>query len=366
MNPGLRTTAAVVVALSVALGFVEAMQIYLGAVAVGEPAGWWQAVVMVMPSWIILAALIPGVLYLAHRLPMDRRRWQSSVTVHVFAAAIFAVLHLFGTAAVYLTSRGLSAILVSFSELMARYFVLDVLTYGAVVFVCYTIHYYRAYKAREVVSAQLEASLAEARLHALRSQLDPHFLFNTLNVVSALAARGKRDEVVEVVSRLSELLRLTLDERAVQEVPLRQELEFVRLYLDIQQIRFGDRLHVETTVPPETLDAMVPAMLLQPLVENAVVHGISKTPGPGRVTIRSSRVDGRLRLEIGDTGPGFEDPPPVTPARGIGLANTRARLAQLYGADHSLACGASASGGACVTVGIPFRVQPEVHEAVAG
>ena len=345
-------SASLVVALSVLLGFVEAAQIYLGAAAIGAPSGWWRAVMSVMPSWIIFAALVPGIMYLAQRFSLERQFWMPNLLVHTAASVGFSALHLLGTAAVYHTPQGIDAVLRAFTSLVRVYFVLDVLTYFAVVGACHALHYYRALRARELATAQLEASLSEARLQALRSQLDPHFLFNTLNAVSALAAQGKRDEVVDVVNRLSDLLRLALDEHRSQEISLERELQFLNLYLDIQRIRFGDRLAVQSDIAPETRHALVPTMLLQPLVENAVVHGIAGRAGPGRIGIRASRENGRLLLAVDDSGPGF---PAGSPPTGIGLSNTRARLEQLYGRDHTFDVGPAPDGGALVSIGIPFR-----------
>ena len=215
--------------------------------------------------------------------------------------------------------------------------------------------YYRAYQDRELANVRLEANLTDARLQALRSQLDPHFLFNTLNAVSTLATQGKSKAVVEMVDRLGQLLRLTLDERTSQEISLRKELEFLNLYLDIQRVRFADRLTIRTEIAPDTLDALVPTLLLQPLVENAVLHGVGTQTGPGQVGVRATRVNGRLRIQVDDSGPGFDDSAGGSTTSGIGLSNTRERLAQLYGANHSFDLGTGPAGDALVTIAIPFR-----------
>jgi LytS/YehU family sensor histidine kinase len=208
---------------------------------------------------------------------------------------------------------------------------------------------------REQAAARLETSLSEARLAALRDQIDPHFLFNTLNSVSVLALRGDREGVTRVVAALGNLLRRSLDGGRAQEVPLAEELAMLEHYLEIQAIRFGERLTIERDIDPAAGQALVPSMITQPLVENAVQHAVAPTPGPARVAIRAHREGGSLRLEVSDSGPGFAG---AAPREGIGLGNTRARLAQLYGAGHSLDLGPSPEGGARVVVRLPWRVAP--------
>jgi sensor histidine kinase YesM len=226
----------------------------------------------------------------------------------------------------------------------------------------YAIDYQKKYSAHEravaelaLKTSRLEGSLARANLEALRMQLNPHFLFNTLNAISVLALKGERQNVVRMLTRLSDLLRLAL-ENAHQVVTLEEDLAFLQPYLEIEQVRFRDRLQVVTDVPPETLDAEVPSLLLQPLVENAVRHGIAQRTAPGLVEIRAFTADGRLVLEVRDSGPGFPaDHAAVGERTGVGLANTRARLEQLYGADYRLETVNAPGGGAIVRVVIPFR-----------
>src|ERR1700686_1143876 len=188
-------------------------------------------------------------------------------------------------------------------------------------------------------------------------QLQPHFLFNSLNTISVLMMRDA-EAANRMLVRLSELLRLSLDHVSSQEVTLRQELQFLNGYLEIEQTRFQDRLTIDKQIEPATLDAAVPNMILQPLVENAIRHGIAKRPEPGTVEIRS-RVEGaNLRLEIRDNGTGLATNSNSS-STGLGLANTRARLQQLYGSQHQFELGNASVGGVIVSILIPFRV---VHE----
>jgi len=231
-------------------------------------------------------------------------------------------------------------------------FPIDFLAYWAIIAIAYALHFYSLSQQRELAAAQLQASLAKARLRSLHSQLNPHFLFNTLNAISALALKGQGRAVARALARLTGLLRISLNEQSPQVISLTRELEFIDNYLEIQRLLFGDRLAIERAIQPDVMHAAVPCMILQPLVENAIVHGISEYPGTGRILIEAGLSNGVLRLRVSDNGRGFY---PEQPRRGgIGLANTQARLEHNYGSDQSIEYGRSAEGGACITISIPF------------
>ncbi len=198
-----------------------------------------------------------------------------------------------------------------------------------------------------------EATAQTARLQALQSQLEPHFLFNTLNGISSLVAEGRNESATAMIARLSDFLRLTLQTAGTPEIPLADDLVFVRQYLDIQQLRFGDRLRFTFSIAPQALEALVPALLLQPLVENAVRHGILPRASGGVVNVSARTVAGTLLLNVDDDGPGMQKSP--SPSSGVGLSNTATRLAELYGAEAALNIGRSEAGGAGVAIRIPFR-----------
>jgi signal transduction histidine kinase len=224
-------------------------------------------------------------------------------------------------------------------------------TYWIIVGLDFAIGYYRGFHERRVAAADLERHLTQARLQNLRAQLHPHFLFNTLNTVSILMMRdlaGAR----QVLTRLGDLLRLTLQSSDAQEVTVRDEIDYVRRYLDIEQVRFSDRLSVAVDVDPRALDARIPAMILQPLVENSIRHGIAAKSSSGAVAIRIRRANDAVQISVQDDGPGFDG----TRAEGVGLSNTRARLSQLYGPAQSLATAAAPGGGALVTITLPYRM----------
>jgi LytS/YehU family sensor histidine kinase len=202
--------------------------------------------------------------------------------------------------------------------------------------------------------------MAEARLDALRMELNPHFLFNTLNAISGLVRRRDYDEAVQVLARFGDLLRITLDREAEQTTSLAKELEFLRLYLDIERVRFHDRLEVEIDVDPSLLDVRVPTLILQPLVENAVRHGIARKPGAGSIHIEVRHTRAGLRLTVTDTGVGFGAEARLSRGDGVGLSNTHARLSQLYGASATLELAETEGGGATVTVNLPLADQDSI------
>jgi signal transduction histidine kinase len=212
-----------------------------------------------------------------------------------------------------------------------------------------------------------EASAQAARLQALQSQLEPHFLFNTLNGISALVADGRSEAANAMIARLSDFLRLTLKTCGTPEITLASDLSFVRQYLEIQQLRFGERLHYEFSVAPQALDALVPALLLQPLVENAVRHGILPRASGGKLVVSARTALDSLLLGVDDDGPGIQKS--AQPSTGLGLSNTATRLAELYGARAEIRVGRSDLGGAGVAIRIPLRVdtgaiaQPAPHGA---
>jgi sensor histidine kinase YesM len=229
-------------------------------------------------------------------------------------------------------------------------------TYWAILGVIYAFNYYRKYRQHELKASHLETQLAQAQLQALKMQLHPHFLFNTLHAISSLM-RKDVEAADSMITRLSDLLRLTLENTGVQEVTLRQELEFLERYLEIEQTRFRDRLQVRMEIEPDTLDARVPNLILQPLVENAIRHGIAPRSAPGWIEIRAARDGETLQLQVRDNGPGL---PPIgqpTLKEGVGLANTRARLEQLYGAAQNFELSNREEGGLLVSLTLPFRAE---------
>jgi sensor histidine kinase YesM len=215
------------------------------------------------------------------------------------------------------------------------------------------VEFYRRLRARERQALILEQRLTRARLDALTAQIRPHFLFNTLNSITTLIRRDP-EGAEKMVMQLADLLSATLRSPEEQEISLREEMDLLDSYLSIMQVRFGSRLSVERDVSSAATDALVPAFILQPLVENALEHGIARRPGPGRITVAASRNNGSLELTVGDDGPGI-DVAANSAGNGIGLANTRKRLAELYSGGASLTIDSRAGQGTAVRIAIPFR-----------
>jgi two-component system LytT family sensor kinase len=235
-----------------------------------------------------------------------------------------------------------------------HYLLLYLVVYWLVVFGHLGWHYYQRYRERDLETAQLQRELVEARLEALRMQLNPHFLFNTLHAISALI-HDNPQAADRVVARLSELLRLTLDQTKPQEVPLSEEVAFLDRYLEIEQTRFVERLKVEKDISPETQQALVPYLILQPLVENAIRHGIEPREDLGLLRIRAARRDGKLELSIRDNGDGLSTNHDSSTQEGIGLSNTRSRLRHLYGENCRFELAPAEGGGLEARIEIPFH-----------
>jgi LytS/YehU family sensor histidine kinase len=245
--------------------------------------------------------------------------------------------------------------LVQYRGELSSLFLFDFFVYWAVLGAGYAFDYRERYRERESAASELKAQLAQARLEALKVQLHPHFLFNTLHAISGLVRGGERQSAVNMIAGLSELLRRALDSADEQEVPLREEVKFVELYLDIQKVRFSDRLTVRMDVAPEALDALVPNLVLQPLVENAVRHGVSPAETPGLIVVSAYRAGRMLHVEVADDGPGLQSGWRMEESEGIGLANTVERLKRLYGSEHRFELRNGEGRGVTASVVIPFR-----------
>lgn len=328
-------------------------------------------------AFCLWALLTPLIALLARRYRLDRQHWLRSLAVHLPASLVFpAIHHALSLSLVLLAGGTLPREFPTFFSLF-RYQLFNNLTiavtiYWLVLIAINALDYYQSFRVAEIKASELRAQLAQAQLRALKMQLHPHFLFNTLNSISALLHRDA-EAADQMVARLGDFLRLTLENSGDQEVTLEQEMEFLRCYLEIETVRFHDRLSVETEIEPQTLQARVPNLILQPLVENAIRHGISRQSAPGRLTIRASRRDERLLLQVEDNGPGLSlisegssgnAPPatainaaPRTSTGGVGLANTRARLEHLYGAEHRFELTRATPRGMLVTLEIPFQLE---------
>jgi signal transduction histidine kinase len=318
--------------------------------------------------WFVPAAFTLPIFYLGRRYRLDSGQWARALVVHIAAAALFSVVHLGSMILVRLAmwpSAGKPPS-VSWTSFAQRQYLMQLdwllMTYSAIIGLSYALDYRRESQARALKAANLETRLVEARLKTLQAELHPHFLFNTLHAISTLVHTNP-ETADRMISRLSDLLRLTFDGTGASAVSLQEELEFLQKYLEIEQIRFQDRLSVHYDVDAETLDAEVPRLILQPLVENAIKHGVSPRSGRGLIQISSRIRDGLLWIEVRDNGVGLSGQALGLLNAGVGLSNTRARLECLYGTAHRLEFSEGAEG-VSVQLQIPLtRVPPGAGNA---
>jgi two-component system, LytTR family, sensor kinase len=341
-----------------AIGLSFASQFYISSSRMGRPVSWWYAVNYSLLDWYVFAALSIPVIWLSRQFRVDRSTsWQVSVPLHLAASALFSLCYIVARALVAQAQEWFGGSPISFNQafqpLLVKSFHFNLWIYWIILAVAHALDYYQESQERELRTSELERHLAQARLQALQMQLNPHFLFNTLHAISALMHKDVED-ADRMIARLSELLRYALESTDAQEVPLRQELAFLDRYLEIEKARFGDRLCVRKQIEPLTLDAQVPNLILQPLVENAIRHGIEPHSKRGEIGLSARHENGALHIEVRDNGRGLNsDEGPLE--EGVGLSNTRARLAELYGAGHRFELQNASEGGLIVHLSIPYR-----------
>lgn len=317
-------------------------------------------VVLNCAYWYAWAGFTPSIVWLSQRFRFERQGLVRALAVHLPAVLLFSLAHIGvmqGAEWWLVTSEG--GIYAWWPQAQRAALVnldWEMMTYWAIVGLSHALLYYRESRDRELRASQLETRLVEAQLKTLQQQLHPHFLFNTLNAISALMHRDVAAADRTLV-RLSDLLRLTLERLGNQEVTLDEELDFLRKYLDIERTRFADRLVVRFEIAPETLQALVPTLLLQPLVENAIKHGVARRAGTGHIDVSARRDNDKLCIEIRDDGVGLSEDALTALHKGIGVSTTRARLQHQFGADYRFEFH-RLSQGVAVIVAVPWRVKP--------
>lgn len=323
-----------------------------------SPVTWDYVLKTNLSFYYIWACIAPLVLWLGKRYRFERGTRVVSLLVHVPASLMLSTFQLviaeivvqsFNPEPLHLF-EAFRAIQVTF----VVYYHINVLTYWAILGVGYGRQYYRKFRDREIRAAQLEAQLTQAQLQALKMQLHPHFLFNTFNTISSLM-HSNVDAADGVLARLGDLLRYSLHNVGVQEVTLREELDFLQRYLEIEQTRFEDRLRVKISVDPDVLDYMVPNLILQPLVENAVRYAVATRASGGSIEISAKEVVGQLRLSVVDDGPGLPQGYDLPANEGIGLRTSRERLQQLYGDQQRFTLSNRSPRGLAVSIIMPIR-----------
>ena len=327
---------------------------------------WMRILGWDLTNWYLWILLAPFAIRFGRRFRIDRSNWHRRLLAHIPASLAFAIVHSVLLLCIGFTSfyhiDGLRLFLLRRYFVLISDFLVGMVIYGMILALVHALDYYRQYREGELRASQLEAQLARAQLQALKMQLHPHFLFNTLHSISALQMQDIW-AAQKMTARLGDFLRLTLENVGAQEVTLKEEMEFLKCYLDIEHVRLGHRLTVNIQVAPETLDAQVPNLILQPVVENAIRHGIAPQVSPGRIDIIAKRDHERLQVQIKDNGPGLAMKGDCAGLynKGLGLVNTRARLDQLYGADYRFDLANAPEGGTVVTLDIPFNTNEIVE-----
>ena len=348
-------------------GLISASQAYFLWPPADNPPSFLYDLAWQLPPWLFLAVAAPLVARVARRFPIGRDTWGRSLPPHLLANLALAMGHV----AVMVATGWLlgqtfyldNSYAYAFGKMLAKGVQTELFTYWLIVALVHAYDYHR--KAREgvLVAAHLETALAQAQLEALKMQLHPHFLFNTLHAIGTLVRRSDMQGALRMLSGVGDLLRLALENTGRQLVPLKQELDFLRRYLDIEQIRFCDRLDVRIDVAPEVLDAQVPNLLLQPLVENAIRHGIAPRAAAGRIEVRAERRAHALHIEVRDDGVGLPPNFCAGGCPGVGLKNVLARLQQLYPGAHHIDVVAGEAGGVVVVIEIPLALEEPLHDA---
>ena len=323
---------------------------------------WSSSLNRACSFWLLWLFFLPAVVWLSLRLPLEQPRILLQIGIHLTACALVIAF----TQIAYRTFLPLPQPTPDASQappkgmgspgmLAAPYILIYLMAMSA----CVAFAHFRKSQERERRAIELEARLAQAKLQALRMQINPHFLFNTLNAISSLVHTNPRI-ADDMITDLSELFRVSLESSDNQEIPLSRELELLRCYLAIEQRRFGERLQIKQDADPKILDALVPTLILQPIVENAIRHGIEPQAAVGKIAVRVLRDDNKIIISVSDNGKkpvDFSLAENKSGRRGVGLANTRARLQQLYGKKQSLSIRQSELGGWTVEITVPFRPQ---------
>ena len=335
-------------------GLLLANQIYIQSQLRGQSVPWVRVLRSGLLDAYLWAFATLAIFWLARRVPLERGRALRGIAVHLVAAVVLSLARVGFMVELSRRVDWLGAR--SFSRVFWGSYSQNFLFYALLLGIAHAALYHERYRERARAAERLAASLTEARLHALKMQLQPHFLFNTLNAISALIP-AEAKPAKRMLARLGDLLRIALEHEETQEVTLREELAFLEPYLEIEQARLEDRLTVVMEIAPETLDARVPHLILQPLVENAIRHGIAPRIAPGRVVISATRGpdDRFLHLTVRDDGRGVDRDNRVGTRRGVGLTNIRSRLEQLYDGEHRFELENHAEGGVLVRITLPFR-----------
>jgi two-component system, LytTR family, sensor kinase len=367
--------AAALVAAATVLGLIEASHVQYDRARLGVPITWPHALLHGLPRWYAWAVLAPVVFVVARRVHVMRRGPVARLGVHAVTgiAVVLVQIGLFSLASSVLhdTAQPFLHLRPAFAKYIGLFYFGGLVTYALLVAGWHAVDVLERYRRREreaarleLQTAELKALLAEAQLRHLQAQLQPHFLFNTLHALGSLVFKGENTAAVRMTTRLSELLRRSLRLSEQSEIKLDEELRLADDYLSIQQLRFGDRLRYVLDASDDARAALVPVMLLQPLVENAVLHGVENDTAAGLILVDAIRAGDELLIRVYDDGPGVTAATGASTGGGLGLYNTRARLHSLYGDNASLSLTDALDGGAEVRVRLPYRTATTVMTAM--
>lgn len=333
------------------LALLSACQWAVGMSSLGRPVDWAFLIPDRLVDWYSCAIFTPLFFALARRFPIDRERWVRNLPIHLVVAALVTPLKfaLEGWFVIHVMGRDNPPL----AQVLARSFITENIAFWCVILAVHAVEFHQRVREREILTARLQARLSEAQLDALTSRLHPHFLFNTLQGISTLVYRDPA-AADAMLGHLSTLLRKALSKGQGHELALAEELALLDEYLAIVQVRFGERVKIVRQIDSSALTGLVPQLLLQPLVENAIEHGIARRAGAGKIGIQVARQDGVVKISVSDDGPGLERPAPD----GVGLSSTRLRLVELYGARGSLSLTPAPEGGLVAMVTLPFHEQP--------
>ncbi|HTE47347.1 MAG TPA: histidine kinase [Gemmatimonadaceae bacterium] len=359
MTQRARWTAALLLSCGL-LTILAGTQNYYANLAEGATAVWWRMVCLEATYWFMWGALLPAIVSLCRRTAR-LRELRARIASYIAMGFIVSPIQAAAVYALRITFLSVSSVRsMGLGFFVWQYLIFDMITYSALLGGVLAFEHWRRSRTHELAAAQLSAELSQAHLRALQMQLHPHFLFNTLNTVSMLVRTNDGPGAVRMLAGLGDLLRQMLDDNAAHEIPLREELAFLEGYLAIEQTRFHDRLRVVMQVDPAALDAHVPRLLLQPLVENAIRHGVARQANGGTLTIVATRAGESLSLSVRDEGTGS----PIaanTNGDGVGLRNTRERLRRLYGTTATLSLETprtGGTGGAEAVITLPWHTRP--------
>ena len=341
------------------IALLQSYQSYTSILAEGSTPDFTQVLFLQLSTWLPWAILTPLLFGFSQRYPLERMGSIRSLMLYpslgVACVAVQILSHTIGMVAFPSETGRTASFLTMYGQMLRWMSLPGLIVFCGIVGAGHALNYSRKYRERERRMAQLEQQLIEAQLLTLQTQLQPHFFFNTLHSIASLVRDRQNDAAVGMIAQLSELLRYTLDQADTQKVPLRQELDFIHRYLHIEQTRFSDRLKVEMRVDDEALDALVPTLLIQPLVENAIKHGISHLSGPGTLEIEARLTGDQLFISILNDGIGLEHSRAPQPSRGLGLRNARERLQQLYGEHHRFELRENGNGRVSASLSLPYQ-----------